>query len=163
ALLTSYRYHKRRDPAPSITFTNAPLQFCYSDVTYDNFLIDPETLEISLIDVDSISILPATLFLEYGLTKANGFSKAVWDQLPIAHSPEVELMDFVRRMLVPCGNPNFGKLICFESACLTTIYNGAGLDNDGQPKTQQLISPMPHSSSEVCPPPLGDRDAPIVY
>ncbi|KAG6807793.1 hypothetical protein H0H92_006389, partial [Tricholoma furcatifolium] len=51
------------DSPPVIAIADLPLQFCHSDVTCGNFLFDPETKKISLIDVDSISILPAPLFL----------------------------------------------------------------------------------------------------
>ncbi|KAG6823514.1 hypothetical protein H0H92_009966 [Tricholoma furcatifolium] len=66
-------------PPQVIKLTNLPLQFCHSGVTYDNFLIDPDTLELSLIDAGFIAILPLP-FLEFALT-LNRFTEAVLEQI----------------------------------------------------------------------------------
>ncbi|KNZ75920.1 hypothetical protein J132_00933 [Termitomyces sp. J132] len=48
-----------KEPLLTISFTDVPLQFYHGDVTYENFLIDPDTLDIWLIDAEDIGILPA--------------------------------------------------------------------------------------------------------
>ncbi|KAG6828912.1 hypothetical protein H0H92_006298 [Tricholoma furcatifolium] len=136
ALLKAYDFHRRQDLAPSIRLTQLPLEFCHSDVTYDNFLIDPKTLEISLIDADSISILPAPLFLEDGLGE-NPFSEAVWRQLGIPHSPEAELLDFVRGMLVRFGNPTFATMQ--SNPAIMEIPYREGYDNCIWPKVRNPV------------------------
>ncbi|KAG6807405.1 hypothetical protein H0H92_007664 [Tricholoma furcatifolium] len=142
ALLGLYKFERRQDPAPSIRLTDLDLRFCHSDVTYDNFLIDPETLEVSLIDADSISILPAPLFLETAL-RWNPFSRAVWGQLGLSDSPEVELLFSLRSMMIQCGKSTFR------------------LDKDGRPETPKLISSDMRPRTSVRPSPL-DCSVPIM-
>ncbi|KAG6806749.1 hypothetical protein H0H92_010140 [Tricholoma furcatifolium] len=142
ALLLLPKFKGSRDPAPSISLNGVDLQFCHSDINYDNFLIDPETLEISLIDADSISILPAPLFLESALLMNNPFSRAVWGQLGLSHSPDVRLLTSLSNMMMQSGDAHFG------------------LDNDGQPQIEELISSDTYHFS-VCPLPV-DCSVPIM-
>ncbi|KAG6826158.1 hypothetical protein H0H92_000930 [Tricholoma furcatifolium] len=88
--LTLYADPEIDGPPRVIKLTDLPLQFCHTDVTYDNFLIDPDTLQLSLIDANSFSILPSP-FVEFALT-LNRFSKAVLARLPIEYIPEVGLL-----------------------------------------------------------------------
>ncbi|KAG6807102.1 hypothetical protein H0H92_008793 [Tricholoma furcatifolium] len=107
-------------PPPVISFANQHLQFCHSDITYDNFLIHPSTLELSMIDVDSITILPSP-FIPYALTR-NPFSKAVLEYLDFGYSPEVDLLRLAS------GN-------------ITIItYKRLGLDEDGYPVVTASLS-----------------------
>ncbi|KAG6847416.1 hypothetical protein H0H93_008241 [Arthromyces matolae] len=51
----------------TVELCDLPLQFCHCDISFENFLIHPETLDVWLVDGQDISILPAP-FATYALT-----------------------------------------------------------------------------------------------
>ncbi|KAJ6598512.1 hypothetical protein B0H10DRAFT_734251 [Mycena sp. CBHHK59/15] len=118
----------RKPPRRVTGLSKYPLQFCHSDISPDNFLIDPVTLEVWLVDAQHISILPEP-FASFALyTTATPFIAEVAARMNL--EPWPHLNDLARA----------AQLIQMSAD------KSLGLDSYGRKKP---VVKMPHFDSEA--------------
>ncbi|KAG6835980.1 hypothetical protein H0H93_012651, partial [Arthromyces matolae] len=131
-VLSYDRKGRGSSPHPqTIELRELPLQFCHSDITYENFLIHPETLEIWLIDGRDISVLPAP-FVTNALTfQPDCLLSAVASRIGLFSWPKMEIFCRAGHLVKSSNNDTFGRFLS-SLPDYTLMHARTGLDSFGR-------------------------------
>ncbi|KAJ7214248.1 hypothetical protein B0H12DRAFT_367766 [Mycena haematopus] len=95
-------------PTDRVSFANEALIFSPSDISLDNFLWDPPTRRVWLVDCQHINILPESFFSFYLHNSADPVVRAVAVALDFPVSPQLGLLEAAAGIVMQIGNSAFG-------------------------------------------------------
>ncbi|KAJ6510940.1 hypothetical protein C8R45DRAFT_1207734 [Mycena sanguinolenta] len=95
-------------PTDRVSFALEPLIFTHSDITLDNFLWDPSTRRIWLIDCGHISVLPTSFFSFYLHLEYDPLVSPIAAALDFPLSPHLRLLHAAATRIMQGGNSCFG-------------------------------------------------------
>ena len=98
-----------RRPKDEVSFRDERCVFSHSDISLDNFLWDPVTKQVWLVDCQHINVLPESFFSLYLHCNTQLFIKDVTAQLNLRPSSKLALLESASGSIIQSGNSSFGK------------------------------------------------------
>ena len=94
-----------------VSLADEPLMFTDSDITLDNFLRDPSTRRIWLVDCQDINVLPSSFFSFYlhRWSRTDPLVRAVAAAFDFPVSEKLRLLGAAAAVVMQSGDSSFGE------------------------------------------------------
>jgi len=83
--------------------------FCPSDITLENFLYDPETQRVWMVDCQHVNVLPQSFFSFYLHRSGGPFVRAVAAKIDFPVSSQLDLLETAAIIVLQSGNGPLGE------------------------------------------------------
>jgi hypothetical protein len=83
--------------------------FCPSDITLENFLYDPETQRVWMVDCQYVNVLPQSFFSFYLHGSSAPLVQAVAAKIDFPVSSQLDLLGAAAFIVLQSGNSCFGE------------------------------------------------------
>lgn len=93
----------------TVTLANERLLISHSDINLDNFLYDPVTGQVWMVDYQHVNVLPES-FVSFALHVAtHAFAKAVAEKVDLPQSTQLEDLELAAIIVMQSANKTLGK------------------------------------------------------
>lgn len=92
----------------TVTFANERLLIGHSDIDLDNFLYDPVTGRVWMVDYQYVNVLPESLVSFAMHVPTHSFVKAVAEKVDLRQSTQLEQLELAAILIMQSANKTLG-------------------------------------------------------